>query len=248
MHKGVLAINKYGKFKFFKINCSSIAELDIQLFPPNIKKTFGLGAMSRECDFNHDNRTISIFAFTDGVAGEENKYELPPPIDQTLYFGCLIVIAHNNNSIITITQEIFDKFYDKSFDGFVNLGDEDTWSEEMEENSDDREFIVDDDFIEYGSGETSSTEEEYSAEDTTDSDEGETSDSGDTETSDEGENETTDEGGGETSDEGENETTDEGENETTDEGENETTDEVDSLLETGGILNIKMKIKITETS
>ena len=160
MHKGILSINKYGKFKFFKINCLSIDKLDIKLFPKNIKKGFGLGGISRECDFNHDGRTISIFAFTNGTPGNENKYELPPPIDQTLYFGCLVIIAHNDNKIVTITQEMFDKFYDKSFEGFVNLGDEDTWSEEEEENSDDREFIVGDDVIEYETGGEDSTEEE----------------------------------------------------------------------------------------
>ena len=161
MHKGILSINKYGQFKFFKINCSSITKLDIHTFPKNIKKTFGKGGISRECDFNHDNQTVSIFAFNDGKAGQENKYELPPPIDQTLYFGCLIIIAHKNNAIVTITQEIFDKFYDKSFDGFVNLGEEDTWSEELEENSDDRECIVNDDFIEYEGDEETTEEEEY---------------------------------------------------------------------------------------
>ena len=167
MHKGILSINKYGKFKFFKINCLSIDKLDIKLFPKNIKKSFGLGGISRECDFNHDGRTISIFAFTNGTPGNENKYELPPPIDQTLYFGCLVIIAHNDNKIVTITQEMFDKFYDKSFEGFVNLGDEDTWSEEEEENSDDREFIVGDDVIEYETG-GDSTEEEEEYTDTTD--------------------------------------------------------------------------------
>tara|TARA_B110000211_G_scaffold14212_1_gene14935 strand:- start:2382 stop:3077 length:696 start_codon:yes stop_codon:yes gene_type:complete len=167
MHKGILSINNYGKFKFFKINCLSIDKLDIKLFPKNIKKGFGLGGISRECDFNHDGRTISIFAFTNGTPGNENKYELPPPIDQTLYFGCLVIIAHSDNKIVTITQEMFDKFYDKSFEGFVNLGDEDTWSEEEEENSDDREFIVGDDVIEYETGgEDSTEEEEYT--DTTD--------------------------------------------------------------------------------
>ena len=180
MHKGILSINKYGKFKFFKINCLSIDKLDIKLFPKNIKKGFGLGGISRECDFNHDGRTISIFAFTNGTPGNENKYELPPPIDQTLYFGCLVIIAHNDNKIVTITQEMFDKFYDKSFEGFVNLGDEDTWSEEEEENSDDREFIVGDDVIEYETGGEDSTEEEEYTEDTSEVEYSVTGSSGET--------------------------------------------------------------------
>jgi len=62
---------------------------------------------------------------------------------------------------MTITQEMFNSFYDKVFEGFVNLDGEDTWSEEEEENTEDREFIVDDNYIEYDS-KCSNTEEEDS--------------------------------------------------------------------------------------
>ena len=240
MHKGILSINKYGKFKFFKINCLSIDKLDIKLFPKNIKKSFGLGGISRECDFNHDGRTISIFAFTNGTPGNENKYELPPPIDQTLYFGCLVIIAHNNNNIVTITQEMFDNFYDKSFEGFVNLGDEDTWSEEEEENSDDREFIVEDDFIEYETGVEDSTEEEDEYTEDTSEVEYDA-----TESSEETSEETNKEAAEETSEETNKENTEE----TSEETNKETTEETlldESQLVKPKSINIKMKIKIID--
>ena len=227
MYKGVLSISKYGKFQFFKIKCLSIDKLDIKLFPKNIKKNFGLGGISRECDFNHDNRTISVFGFNNGKAGQENKYELPPPIDQTLYFGCLIIIAHNDNKIVTITQEMFDKFYDKSFEGFVNLGDEDTWSDEVEANSDDREFIVDDDFIEYESGEEESTEEEEEYTENTDETEYDITESTE-----------------ETSEETTEETTEESVEEKNKENGKETLLDESQLVKPDSI-NIKMKINLT---
>ena len=161
MHKGLLAITKGGDFEFFKLDLANISNLDLKKFPKHIKKLFGKNDISREADFVCKNYTISIFAFQDGKAGQENKFELPPPIDTALYFGCLIVIAHNSDTIMTITQEMFNSFYNKVFEGFVNLDGEDTWSEEEEENTEDREFIVDDNYIEYDS-KCSNTEEEDS--------------------------------------------------------------------------------------
>jgi len=160
MFKGILAIKPNGEFSFFKINCNQIGELDIKNFPNEVKTLFGKGGISRECDFKCIDYDISVFAFSDGRAGKENKFELPPPIDQTLYFGCLIVIAHKENTIMTLTQTMFDAFYERVFEGFVNLGGEDTWSSTEEENSDDRDFIVDDDHIEYEEGASEETEEE----------------------------------------------------------------------------------------
>ncbi len=166
MHKGLLAITKGGDFEFFKLKLSNIANLDLKKFPKNIKKLFGKDDVSREADFVCKNYTITIFAFQNGKAGQENKFELPPPIDTALYFGCLIVIAHSNDKIITITREMFNEFYDKVFEGFVNLDGEDTWSEEEEENTEDREFIVDDNYIEYDSKCSDTVEEDSYVEET----------------------------------------------------------------------------------
>ena len=163
MSKGILAITRGGEKNFFKVNINSINDLDISNFPSNIKALFGKDDMSRECDFNYKGKTISVFAFNNGVAGKENKFELPPPIDQTIYFGCIIVIAHVDNNISTITPELFDDFYETVFEGFVSLGGSDTWSEEEEEDTDDRDFIVDDDYVEFeeGAEEEEEEEEEY---------------------------------------------------------------------------------------
>ena len=160
MVKGILAIKPNADFEFFKINYDNISNLNISGFPNEIKTMFGKGGISRECDFKCGNYDISVFAFSDGLAGKENKFDLPPPIDQSLYFGCLIIIAHVDNAILTLTTEMFDKFYERVFEGFVNLGEEDTWSDTDEENSDDRDFIVDDDHIEYETGASEEEEEE----------------------------------------------------------------------------------------
>ena len=171
MTKGLLAITRGGGKRFFKVSINSINDLDITDFPKDIKTLFGKDDVSRECDFNYKGKTITIFAFNNGVAGQENKFELPPPIDQTIYFGCIIVVCHVDNNIKTITPELFNDFYETVFEGFVSLEESETRSEEDEENTEDREFIVDDDYIEYeeGAKEDSEEEEEYI---TSDEDEG----------------------------------------------------------------------------
>ena len=72
---------------------------------------------------------ISLFAKTTGRAGQENKYELPPPVDEILYYGrCLLV----NEDGTDLTINTWNIIYEALFGGFDDIGDED--SEEEEED------------------------------------------------------------------------------------------------------------------
>ena len=72
---------------------------------------------------------ISLFAKTTGRAGQENKYELPPPVDEILYFGrCLLV----NEDGTDLTINMWNDIYEELFGGFEDIGDED--SEEEDED------------------------------------------------------------------------------------------------------------------
>ena len=74
---------------------------------------------------------ISLFAKTTGRAGQENKYELPPPVDEILYFGrCLLV--NEDGSDLTINT--WNLIYEALFGGFDDIGDEDSDEEEEEED------------------------------------------------------------------------------------------------------------------
>lgn len=78
---------------------------------------------------------VSVYAKTDGRAGSENKYELPPPIDKELYFGIMVAIKHKNKipkneEVVKFTKEEWLKVYEKCMGGFEDLGDS---SEEEEE-------------------------------------------------------------------------------------------------------------------
>lgn len=51
---------------------------------------------------------IQLYGKTDGKAGNENKYEFPPPVDNVLFFGkCMLV---NPSGDITIEQ--WNDFYE----------------------------------------------------------------------------------------------------------------------------------------
>lgn len=84
---------------------------------------------------------ISVYAKDDGKANTENKFEFPPPIDNSLFFGsCAVLVEHKNVAgeyvPTTVTMDIWDKLYEKMYGGFENLGDtckaDDDESDELE--------------------------------------------------------------------------------------------------------------------
>ena len=69
---------------------------------------------------------VSVYAKTDGKANNENKYDFPPPIDTTLFFGSCALVARIKNEDGTIafcnlTIALWDKIYEKLFGGFEDL-------------------------------------------------------------------------------------------------------------------------------
>ena len=69
---------------------------------------------------------VSIFAKTDGKANTENKYDFPPPIDSTLFFGaCAIICSCKQDdgtfALCDLSLELWEKIYEKLFGGFENL-------------------------------------------------------------------------------------------------------------------------------
>lgn len=65
---------------------------------------------------------ISVYAKTDGRANSENKYDFPPPIDSSLFFGsCAIVAKDGNNAYTDLSVDLWNKIYEKLFGGFEDL-------------------------------------------------------------------------------------------------------------------------------
>ena len=135
---------------------------------------------------------ISLYAKNSGRANNENTYELPPPIDSQLYFGKMLLVKHteeqiSNSNVVDLTIEEWEKVYEKLFGGFIELGEEDSYSEEEEipekyktkegyskedgfivddDAEEDEEYIPDDEEEEYDSNaEETDGEEELDSED-----------------------------------------------------------------------------------
>ena len=112
---------------------------------------------------------ISVFSKNDGRASTENKYELPPPIDNDLYFGNVAVVCHSaeeltNENLIDFTEEKWNVCYEKLMGGFEDLDEEESSEEEYvdpenltKQGYDKTDgFVVDDDSLE-----EENSEEEY---------------------------------------------------------------------------------------
>jgi len=100
---------------------------------------------------------ITLYGKVSGRAGQENKYEFPPPVDTTLFFGsCILVnnLSADKQTIDSVSKDEWKILYDHLYGGFEDIGSEDSEDEEDEEDDDGIEktttgyakdgFVVDD--------------------------------------------------------------------------------------------------------
>jgi hypothetical protein len=100
---------------------------------------------------------VHVYGKSSGRAGQENKYEFPPPLDKTLFFGTCLLVAKDSTSgdPVPITPEKWALFYEALMGGFEDIVDTEEEEEEEEELSTDVSmtkdhyvkdgFVVDDD-------------------------------------------------------------------------------------------------------
>ena len=106
-------------------------------------------------DLNGMSYSLSVFGKTTGRANQENKFEFPPPIDNTLFFGSCIIVNKPDDVPTSITQKEWEDIYDYLYGGFDDLDENDS-----EESSDEDDgvprtkagyvkdgFVVDDDEV-----------------------------------------------------------------------------------------------------
>ena len=131
MHQ-VIIIEKSGKVKEVKISTSS-----------EIYKKCGL---RKDTDFERHHtwkvrageQTIylSVWGKTTGRAGSENKLDLPPPVDNTLFFGSIAITARTDGACYDpdfgLKKSSWDKLYEALFGGFDDV-DQDEDEHEIDE-------------------------------------------------------------------------------------------------------------------
>lgn len=79
---------------------------------------------------------VVLWARDFGKAGMENKYDLPPPVDQTLFFGGMALVrvdTENADTAVDFTIDLWHKVYEKLFGGFHNLAETAQEDEEEED-------------------------------------------------------------------------------------------------------------------
>ena len=109
-------------------------------------------------DLDGKSYIISVYGKTTGRANQENKYEFPPPIDSTLFFGNCVLVNKENDKPCNLTLVEWNTIYDYLFGGFDDLDDEEDEEDDDDDEDDDIPrtksgyakdgFIVDDEEIE----------------------------------------------------------------------------------------------------
>jgi hypothetical protein len=130
--------------------------------PDGFKKYAEWNVNISDTDYN-----IHLYGKTNGRANQENKYEFPPPVDSTLFFGSCVLANMNGDSIGDLSEDEWDNIYEFLYGGFEDLGDEDTCDETLSEEEIAPKtkqgyakdgFVVDDDDEEYMDDSMSSDE------------------------------------------------------------------------------------------
>jgi hypothetical protein len=67
-----------------------------------------------------DTFAIALYAKVDGKAGQENKYDFPPPVDSALFFGKCVLVNRDGD----LTAVEWNRIYEHLFGGFEDLNSE----------------------------------------------------------------------------------------------------------------------------
>ena len=123
LNMGIIIVEKNGNLK--PLNVKEYKEED--LFKKcGFKKSEGF-ELQHEWNIKLEGKKyiLSVFAKKEGNANMENKYDFPPPIDTTLFFGCCAIVCkridENEPRYISLSLDLWNKFYEKLFGGFETL-------------------------------------------------------------------------------------------------------------------------------
>ena len=80
--------------------------------------------------------TIDLYGKTVGRAGQENKYEFPPPVDTVLYFGSCVLVGRKGDKVIDFSPKDWQMAYEYLYGGFEDIGSSDEEEEDESEEDD----------------------------------------------------------------------------------------------------------------
>ena len=118
----ILVIEKNGNIKTSVVSDpSNVEEL---LKKCGLKKAEGFAKQVEwKVKLNKVVYKVYVYGKKEGRGTMENKYDFPPPIDTTLFFGSCAVVARTmeDNAWFSVTESWWEKVYEKLFGGFEDL-------------------------------------------------------------------------------------------------------------------------------
>ena len=105
-------------------------------------KNFNIDNLYKKCGFKSTNdfmcratwevtlddelHKVYLYGKKIGRAGNENKYDFPPPVDNELFFGTMVMVMENQSQeYVNLTLEQWTQIYNDLFGGFDDIGSED---------------------------------------------------------------------------------------------------------------------------
>jgi|688.fasta_scaffold148645_3 hypothetical protein len=163
--KRIICLSHDGKITELSVDANlSVSSFSKKDLDNKYKLEYGNGTLERECDFDYNDKFVTIYACVNGDNKLLNKHELPPPIDNNNYYGDIFAIYHENEKLLDFNTDEYKTFYETAFRGFENLNsdndtDNDNEDDEDDEDSDLDGFIVNDSEAETSDYHTSEDED-----------------------------------------------------------------------------------------
>ena len=135
----ILLIEKNGS-----VNSSSIKDLGLESLSRKVgfKSPEGFALQHTWGQEDGIDQNISLYAKTTGRAGQENKYDFPPPVDTKLFFGtCILVGKNSDGTPVDLCEDDWEEIYEFLFGGFEDIGSEDSDDDDEDDVDTDNELL-----------------------------------------------------------------------------------------------------------
>jgi hypothetical protein len=126
----IIVIDKSGNAKQQKILDTNVDNLYKKA---GLKSADGFKFQTEwKVEFENKKYCVKLYAKKDGKAGQENKFDMPPPVDSTLFFGNMVLVNMENGQMRDLLLDQWNQIYEYLFGGFEDLGEDDDDEDEMD--------------------------------------------------------------------------------------------------------------------
>ena len=132
----IIIIEKTGTLK--ELNVKDFSEETLYK-KAGLKSKEGFGLQHTWGPDDSIDHSIRLYAKKTGRAGQENKYDFPPPVDNVLFFGSCILVGHDvdTGEVVDLEEDDWEEIYEYLFGGFEDIGESDDDDEEDDVDTED---------------------------------------------------------------------------------------------------------------